>query len=354
MGVDGIGFGIGRAKNFKNYGTDASLANGYLSYSPNKYINFQVGHGRHFFGDGYRSHLISDYAPDYPYLSGQYYLFNNKILYKHVTAWMRNLIRIPVASTPEALFIPKLMSFNQLSYSPNMKWSIAIFEGGVYQSFDMQNGNINPDLSFYCPIVGSKLMDLDSINNIIYGLNWAFNIFENLKIYNQIALKSFNFSNGFQIGLNWTNPFKLDNSFLNIEWNNIPSGFYSMKQGCQNQSYSHLGHELAHPMGAGFHEYLIRGQFSKEKVFIRFNYNLSNLYDNYTGNEVFEPLENFLFEIKSDKFRVFSNTNIGLMLNKASNMEISFGHYTRISNNNQENYFFLSWRTYLKNDYYDQ
>ena len=53
-------------------------------------------------------------------------------------------------------------------------------------------------------------------------LNWAFNIFENLKIYNQIALKSFNFSNGFQIGLNWINPFKLDNSFLNIEWNNIP------------------------------------------------------------------------------------------------------------------------------------
>ena len=354
MGVDGIGFGIGRAKNFKNYGTDASLANGYLSYSPNKYINFQVGHGRHFFGDGYRSHLISDYAPDYPYLSGQYYLFNNKILYKHVTAWMRNLIRVPVASTPEALFIPKLMSFNQLSYSPNKKWSIAIFEGGVYKSFDMQNGNINPDFSFYSPIVGSKLIDLDSINNIIYGLNWAFNIFENLKIYNQIALKSFNFSNGFQIGLNWTNPFKLDNSFLNIEWNNSPAGFYSMKQGYQNQSYSHLGHELAHPMGAGFHEYLIRGQFSKGIVFIRFNFNLSNLYDNYNGNEVFDPLENFLFEIKSDKFRVFSNTNIGLMLNKASNMEISFGHLTRMSNNNHENYFFLTWRTYLKNDYYDQ
>ena len=50
-----------------------------------------------------------------------------------------------------------------------MKWSIAIFEGGVYQSFDMQNGNINPDLSFYSPIIGSKLMDIDTVNNIIYG-----------------------------------------------------------------------------------------------------------------------------------------------------------------------------------------
>ena len=354
MGVDGIAFGIGRAKNFKNYGSDASLANGYLSYSPNKYINFQIGHGRHFFGDGYRSHLISDYAPDYPYISGQYYLFKGTLLYKHVTAWMRNLTRIPAASTPEALFIPKAMSFNLLSFSPSSKLSIAFFEGGVYQSFDMQNGNINPDLSFYTPIIGSKLMDIDTTNNIIYGLNWSFNVFKNLKIYNQIALKSFNVSNGFQLGLMWNNPFKLDNSFLNIEWNNSPAGLYAMKEGQQNQSYSHLGHELAHPMGSGFQEYLVRGQFSKGKVFLRFNYNLSNLNEDYSGNEVFEPLENLLFGIKSDKFRLFLNTNIGLMLNKASKMEISIGHSIRRTNNNQENYLFISWRTYLKNDYFDQ
>ena len=43
---------------------------------------------------------------------------------------MRNLKRIPAASTPEALFIPKSTSFNQLSFSPNAKFSIAVFEGG--------------------------------------------------------------------------------------------------------------------------------------------------------------------------------------------------------------------------------
>ena len=160
---------MGRAKNFEDFGNDASLANGYFSYSPSKYLNFQIGHGRHFFGDGYRSHLMSDYAPDYPYISGQYYLFNNKLLYKHVTAWMRNLKRIPAASTPEALFIPKSTSFNQLSFSPNAKFSIAVFEGGVYQSYELQNGNINPDLSFYSPIIGTKLIDIDTVNNIIYG-----------------------------------------------------------------------------------------------------------------------------------------------------------------------------------------
>ena len=99
---------------------------------------------------------------------------------------MRNLTRIPAASTPEALFIPKSASFNLLSYSPNDKISFSVFEGGVYQSFDMQNGNINPDLTFFSPIIGTKLIDIDSVNNIIYGFNCSYNIFKNLKIYNQV------------------------------------------------------------------------------------------------------------------------------------------------------------------------
>jgi len=353
-GIEGIAFGIGRAKSFKGNGHDASLANGYLSFSPISEINFQFGHGRHFFGDGYRSLLISDYAPDYPYISGQYFLFEKKILYKHVTSWMKNLERIPAASTPEALFIPKSTSFNQLSYSPNKRFSISLFEGGVYQSFNAQNGFISPDLSFFLPIMGIKALDIDTTNNIIYGFNWSFLFFDDLKIYNQIAFKSFNFSNGFQLGLKWINPLNISKSFINIEWNMSPSGLYSMRQGQGNQSYSHLGHELAHPLGSGFQELLIRGQFSYKMSFFRFNYNYANFITGYSGNEIFEPLENLLFSINSENNRWFLNTSIGVMLNKATNMEISIGHITRIYNSLAENYIFLSWRTNLKNDYIDQ
>jgi hypothetical protein len=49
--------------------------------------------------------------------------------------------RIPAASTPEALFIPKSTVLIS-SFSPNNKLSISLFEGGVYQSFDDQNGDI--------------------------------------------------------------------------------------------------------------------------------------------------------------------------------------------------------------------
>ena len=106
--------------------------------------------------------------------------------------------------------------------------------------------------------MGTKAINIDTTNNIIYGFNWSFLFFDNLKIYNQIALKSFNFSSGFQLGIKWLNPLKTSNSFLNFEWNMSPSGFYSMRQSQLSQSYSHLGHELAHPLGSGFQELLLR------------------------------------------------------------------------------------------------
>jgi hypothetical protein len=125
-----------------------------------------------------------------------------------------------------------------------------------------------------------------------------------------------------------------------------------MNESQVNQSYSHLGHELAHPLGSGFQELLIRGQFSYKMSFLRFNYNYTFFRENYSGNEVFEPP--LQFGTMSENKRWFLNTNIGVMLNKATKMEISIGHTTRVYKSLTENYILLSWRTNLKNDYFDQ
>ena len=59
--------GQGRWKRFKKDGYDFAMSSGYISYSPSKHFNFQVGTGKHFVGDGYRSLLLSDNAFNYPY-----------------------------------------------------------------------------------------------------------------------------------------------------------------------------------------------------------------------------------------------------------------------------------------------
>ena len=356
--IDAIAFGIGRAKNFKENGLDASLANGYFSFSPLKNINFQLGHGRHFFGNGYRSLVLSDYAPDYPYLCGQYYLFDKKILYKHVTAWMSNLNRIPASSTAEALFVPKSANFNQVSFQPSNNFSIALFESAIYNNYNISD-RVSPFTSFYIPVLGASLIDNDSTNttNLIYGLNWNLQVFKNWMIYNQYSISSID-KIGFQIGIKNFNPFSLKNSFINIEFNTLPTGLYSVDSSNLFQKYSHLGHELAHPLGSGFQEILFKSQLSLRSVFLRMNYSYINFSGNNQSNgfanEVFTSLEEIELPNSENKSLIFLNTSIGLYFNPSTNMEISLGHLTRCFDSKIENYFLLSWRTYLKNDYFDQ
>ena len=60
--------GQGRWKPFKsNQGYDFASASANLSYTPNKHFNFQLGTGKNFIGDGYRSLLLSDASFNYPF-----------------------------------------------------------------------------------------------------------------------------------------------------------------------------------------------------------------------------------------------------------------------------------------------
>ena len=59
--------GQNRGRVFKEDGLDYAYANGYISYVPSEIFKFQLGHGKHFIGDGYRSLLLSDNAINYPY-----------------------------------------------------------------------------------------------------------------------------------------------------------------------------------------------------------------------------------------------------------------------------------------------
>jgi hypothetical protein len=64
----GVVPGQGRIKAFNERGLDFAWAMGNVSWSPKRWINVQVGNGRHFVGNGYRSMLLSDNTYPYPYL----------------------------------------------------------------------------------------------------------------------------------------------------------------------------------------------------------------------------------------------------------------------------------------------
>ena len=59
--------GIGIAKEFKTDAYDFPMAEANLAYTPSKFINLNLGYGKNFIGDGYRSLLLGDGASPYPY-----------------------------------------------------------------------------------------------------------------------------------------------------------------------------------------------------------------------------------------------------------------------------------------------
>ncbi len=352
-----VALGVGRSKPFKFYGFDSGLANGYVSFSPVKNINFQLGHGRSFFGNGYRSLLLSDYAPDYAYVSGQYLLKEGKIMYRHINGWMNTLNRIPLSSTPEALFKPKLANFNMLSFNPNNEFELSFFEGLIYKKYDELEGVIRPGLGSVIPVIGKGLLLKDSSlsTNLIYGFNISYNPNSKLMIYNQLALQSEN-RIGVQLGIKWMNFLKLNNSFLCFEFNRIARDLYAIDSANHIQNYSHLSHELAHPLGAGFSEFLVKGLLEYKNCFVRFGGNYANVdYNPEIGwaNNVMTSKESL--NLPENKIRlIIVSSSLGYRFNKATRMEVSLGFLYRKQDDLDENYLTLTWRTFLKNDYFDQ
>ena len=60
--------GQGTYKGFKTDGFDYFMSEANISYSPSRYFDFQLGQGKNFVGDGYRSLLLSDASFSYPYV----------------------------------------------------------------------------------------------------------------------------------------------------------------------------------------------------------------------------------------------------------------------------------------------
>ena len=59
--------GYARTKPFKTTGYDFAFGEGQVSIVPNEHFNIHFGNGNQFIGNGYRSLLLSDFTPNYPF-----------------------------------------------------------------------------------------------------------------------------------------------------------------------------------------------------------------------------------------------------------------------------------------------
>lgn len=254
--------GLGRA--YKNTDGSYNFSNvtGYLSYSPNKVFNFQLGNDKHFIGDGYRSLLLSDFSNSNPYFGINTTIW--RIQYNVWYSWMRDFSRYDGS---QKSLQNKFGTFHYLSFNAMKGLDISFFENVIWQGTDT-NRVRTFDVNYLNPVVFYRPQEysVGSSDNSMMGLNISGKLFGSLKLYAQAVADEFYFKEikarkgwwankqGWQFGAKYINAFRVKGLTLQAEYNEVRP--YTYSHGSTQQNYANYGQALAHPFGANFKEYL--------------------------------------------------------------------------------------------------
>ena len=369
--------GQGRSKKFKTNGYDYAMASGYVSYSPNNFLNIQVGHGKHFVGNGYRSLLLSDNAFNYPYarITTTFKNFQYTNLYTSFMNLTNGGDKVPQGI--ERLFQKKIGSFQLLSASFWQRLNIGLFQGMIWEAVDSTNRQ-HVNFNTFDPIIGVNTLvyGLHNKNNMVMGLTLSINVTRSISLYGQYLLDDLNSKDilgdirnkyGYQAGFKYTDAFTVKNLTIQGEYNSVRPYVYAT--GNPEQSYSHYNQALAHPLGANFNEaigilnYRIRDFFTE----VKFNYAVKgkdSLFTNFGGNIFKSDAQASVQGVNKIQTTqgasttiLYQDIHIGYLVNPATNLNIVIGLSNRMERaeartiNTQ--FVYVGLRTSLANFYYD-
>jgi len=367
--------GQGPVKSFKTNDFDYSSATGYISFKPIKLLNIQLGNGKNFFGEGYRSLLLSDNAFNYPFLK----LTTNfwKIQYTSMYAsFINNVSRTFISE-----FQKKYATFHFLSYNISTKLNVSLFESTIWQS-TIDNHNKGYSLKYLNPVifVPAAIYKLNDTNNVMLGLNLRYKLFNKLSIYAQLAIDDINFSKiksssnyidnkiAYQIGVKGFDIFKIKNLNMIVEYNQSRPYMYACDKSSQN--YSHYNQSLAHPLGANFKEVLgiLNYQFKDFFIEAKINYTLygeDTLGSNYGKNIFYSQSTAANGENSSGNFilqgmkttLLIKDLRVCYLVNPSTNFNVILGFTQRnvssVLGDKNSLYLYFGIRTSLTNYYYD-
>lgn len=263
--------GIGIAKRFKDDAYDFPLAEANLSFTPSKFFNLQLGYGRNFIGDGYRSLLESDGASPYPYFKLNTTFW--KIKYTNTYMWMKD-VRPEV--TVDRTYATKYMANHYLSWNISKKFNLGLFESVVWAN----NNNRGFDMSFVNPIIFYRTVEFASSarsGNALLGLTAKYKWNNRVNLYAQFLLDEFSLDDvkagdkswknkyGYQLGAKYFNAFNVENLLLQLEFNNVRPYVYAHSDPLTN--YAHNNQSVGHQWGGNFREFIAIARYHNGRYF---------------------------------------------------------------------------------------
>ncbi|PHR70168.1 MAG: gliding motility protein RemB [Lutibacter sp.] len=335
--------GRGIAKEFKEDAYDYPVATGYLSYTPNKFFNFQFGHDKNFIGDGYRSMLLSDNSSPYPFFKMNTKFW--KIKYTNLWMWLKD-VRPEV--TVDGVFKQKFMASHYLSYNVTKKLNIGLFESVIWENSNDRGFDIN----YLNPLIFYRAIEFSTGSrggNAIVGLSAKYRWNDKVSLYSQLLIDEFSTAeiakgtgywgnkSGFQIGVKYHNAFNVKNLFLQAEYNTARPFTYSHNEITLN--YGHNNQSMAHSWGANFSEFIGIAHYTKGRWYCdakivagKKGFDIEGDAASY-GGDIYRNYEDrpndYGVEIgQGNTANIFiGDVQVGYLLNPATNLKL-FGGFT--------------------------
>lgn len=259
--------GVGIAKRFKTDAYDFPLAEANITFAPGKIFDFQLGYGRNFIGDGYRSLLESDGASPYPYfkLNTKFW----KIKYTNTYMWMKD-VRPEV--TAEKTYATKFMANHYLSWNVSNRVNLGFFESVVWTN----TNNRGFDANFVNPIIFYRAVEFGSSSksgNALLGITGKYKWNNSINLYSQFLIDEFSVSDvgagnqswknkfGFQFGAKYFNAFNVKDLLVQVEYNRVRPYVYSHSAIITN--YGHNNQSVGHQWGGNFKELIAIARYHK-------------------------------------------------------------------------------------------
>ena len=263
---EGLVPGRGKAKRFKEDAFDYPVAEGYLSYAPNKFMEFQFGHGRNFLGDGYRSFLLSDVAAPSLYLKGSLELW--KIKYTSIWIWGKDLRSSAVINQEHR---KKYIGIHYLSINLGKRFTLGLFETAITAG---ENGI---DADFFNPVIFYRSVEFnrgENSGNAMIGLTTRYKASNQISLYSQLVIDEFSVGNlnnlgdwrnkfAFQLGAKYFDAFKIKDLFLQGEINYARP--YTFSHGSPLLNFANNNQPLGHLWGANFWEFVGIARYKKDR-----------------------------------------------------------------------------------------
>lgn len=251
-----------------------------LTYSPAEIFDFEIGKGKTFLGNGYRSLLLSDNSASYPYFRASAEFWRLKYFWQ-----IGKLKDYPLHGTAvDFKLYDKHAFWHYLSINLGKRINFNFFEVIISNPYGHKLEKTGVNLAYLNPLVLYRPVEFaeGTVDNALLGAGFNIRLFKSLHLYSQFILDDIILSTlndgsgwwankfGLQAGLKAYNFLNIKNLYLLAELNAVRPYTYSHgdmdfttmpSSRNMNLNYGNKRQAFAHPLGANFAEALLHAGY---------------------------------------------------------------------------------------------